>query len=174
MPYATGNRRLVLVSSCAASQPPRDEVLELRTIDQDRIRSEGLELLRKNGWEFPNSSAPFPSMSPGVSTQPSRSEHSDFVQFGFKTLAHHVFYLSSTLIGYCIIAWSQFRVMSYINLSDINLPREALHSKTRRANAEVNRALVALVCRIIAPTECAYLCQFRPSPRYVHSSRPPS
>ncbi|KAH7695205.1 7TM GPCR protein, partial [Aphelenchoides avenae] len=112
------------------------------TVDQDEIREEGLYLLRKNGWEFDNDAAPYPGMTPGR---------------GFKTIAHHVFYLSSTILGYCVIVWCQVRAITFISQRGV-----AAHRKTRKAHSEINRALIALA---ISP-----LCSLVPTALMIGSN----
>ncbi|KAH7710580.1 Protein Y9C9A.5 [Aphelenchoides avenae] len=92
--------------------------------DQEELREEGLSILRKNGWEFDNDNAPYPSLIPSTT---------------WKTRLHHSFYLLSGDISYFVIISCQISVLKYIRRA--GLPS---HCSTSKAHAEVNRALVAL------------------------------
>ncbi|KAH7702343.1 7TM GPCR protein [Aphelenchoides avenae] len=94
------------------------------TVGQEELRDEANRILLKHGWQFDNATAPYPSVVPGAS---------------FKTIVHHVFYLSSSILGYMIIVYCQYGVVKF--LRQLGMPS---HHRTHRANNEIKRALVAL------------------------------
>ncbi|KAH7721033.1 hypothetical protein AAVH_11500 [Aphelenchoides avenae] len=102
-------------------------------VGQEELRDEGNHILLNNGWQFDNHTAPYPSIVPGAS---------------LKAIVHHVFYLSSSVLGYAIIVACQYGVVRF--LRQLGMPS---HHRTHRANNEVKRALVALaltpLCSII-------------------------
>ncbi|KAH7715107.1 CRE-SRD-32 protein [Aphelenchoides avenae] len=103
------------------------------TMGQTELRNEGNRILLNNGWQFDNATAPYPCVVPGAS---------------FKAIVHHVFYLSSSVIGYGIIVSCQYGVVKF--LRQLGVPS---HHRTHRANNEVKVALVALaltpLCSIV-------------------------
>lgn len=108
---------------------------------------EGLRILRKNGWEFNDSTAPYPSLIAGVNL----IKLPEFIcirepkcwskfQGVLKTRLHHAFYLLSGALSYVVIITCQIRVIRFMR--SMGVPT---HCATRRAHTEINRALVALV-----------------------------
>ncbi|KAH7716215.1 7TM GPCR protein [Aphelenchoides avenae] len=92
--------------------------------DQRDLREIGREILRHNGWQFTNETAPYPALTAAGSS---------------KLVIHNAFYLGSAAIAYTVIIVCQVGVHRYFHR--MGLPS---HQSTERAYAEINRALVLL------------------------------
>lgn len=63
----------------------------------------------------------------------------------FKTVVHHVFYLTSSVVGYSIIIRCQYGVVKF--LGQLGMPTLA---RTHKANNEVKRVLFVLVSAFLS------------------------
>lgn len=61
-------------------------------------------------------------------------------QTELRTKMHHAMYMISTVGGYSIVVWCQYKIFAYLKSHG-----KSMHERTRRAHAEVNRALIILV-----------------------------
>ncbi|KAH7703088.1 Protein Y9C9A.5 [Aphelenchoides avenae] len=86
------------------------------------LRDEALRYLDDIGWNYANSSVPYPILSSGL-----------------KIIFHHGFYTISCFGGYALIIWCQAKIWKHLGRHG-----SSYRESTRRMHDEVNRALLSL------------------------------
>ncbi|KAH7693372.1 7TM GPCR protein, partial [Aphelenchoides avenae] len=122
--------------------------------DTPVARKEALDFFDKIGFHYDNGTTPFPSVSHLTE---------------LRTQMHHTMYMISTVGGYSIVVWCQYKIFAYLKSHG-----KSMHERTRRAHAEVNRALIILaitpLISSIGPTAVIVLMlilQLQPGPYAV-------